>query len=121
MASTAENGESSGGRSLLSCGQCALDPSLPQEKKIDLGKGLMGRVRAAYEEAHVQDTTEERVVHDRRGPNEATSRGGWPSTGASCALSRVSPKAARSRYWTNTRGTDRAAAREWRWHGAAPG
>jgi hypothetical protein len=49
----------------------------------------MGRVRAAYEEAHVQDTTEERVVYDRRGPNEATSRGGWPSTGASCALSRV--------------------------------
>jgi hypothetical protein len=31
------------------------DPSLPQERKIEFGKALMGRMRAAYAEAHKQD------------------------------------------------------------------
>jgi hypothetical protein len=65
------------------------DPSLSQGEKAKFGKSQISRVRTAYDEAHIQDTTEERVVYDRRKINEAGPPGGKASTGASCVLSRI--------------------------------
>ena len=65
------------------------DPSLSQGEKAKFGKSQISRVRTAYDEAHIQDTTEERVVYDRRKINEVGPPGGKASTGASCVLSRI--------------------------------
>ena len=58
------------------------DPRLSQEEKAKFGKRQIDRIKAAFEEAHRADVTEERVVYARCELNETTPHGGKATIGA---------------------------------------
>jgi hypothetical protein len=75
-----ERAEASGGKG-NACGVRG-DPRLKQEEKAKFGKRQIDRIKAAFEEAHRPDVTEERVVYARCELNETTPPGGKATIGA---------------------------------------